>query len=208
MFCVITGITVVFASDTGHIYNVAVRPIPSNFLLTFHRMLIGTLDCRLSGRGSSFHYIGPEHLGLSKATLCASSGRWFHSSVYGDCRLPGGPFIFGDLRANDWAGRVDLLFRIEPSSLSPWIHRLVRSQQGTAWVIPEQPTAECVECVRQSSRDLDQPNAPDVYLGPTQRLRNTIPRVRIPWRSCWLREPHHIPVRSPFCKQYGCCEDQ
>lgn len=86
MFCVITGITVVFASDTGHIYNVAVRPIPSNFSLTFHRMLIGTLDCRLSGRGSSFHYIGPEHLGLSKATLCASSGRWFHSPVYGDCR--------------------------------------------------------------------------------------------------------------------------
>ena len=103
MFCVIIGITVVFASDTGHIYNVAVRPSfrPSHQPLALPSHANGTLDCRIFGRGPSFHYIGPEHVGLSKATLCASSGRWLHSPVYGDCRWPGDSSVHGDsLRAN------------------------------------------------------------------------------------------------------------
>lgn len=46
------------------------------------------LDCRISGCGPCFYHIGPQHLGLSTASLCASCWGWFYSFVHGDGRYP------------------------------------------------------------------------------------------------------------------------
>ena len=78
---------------------------------------------------------------------------------------------------------MDFLFRIEPPSLAPWLHRFVCPQQRTAWILPKQSTPGAQRVRKPSGDNLDRPNASHVYVSPTQWLRDLVARVRVPGRT-------------------------
>lgn len=154
-----------------------------------HGILMMTLDRWLSGRGPGLLDLGSQLPGLPKSSLSTSCRGWIHPFVHGNCT-----WFFFFFFSTPWCLRVyaiadfetdcmDFLFRIEPPSLAPWLHRFVCPQQRTARIVPKESTPDAQRVRQPPGNDLDRSNASHVYIGPTQWLRNLVARVRLPGRS-------------------------
>lgn len=149
-----------------------------------HGILIMTLDRWLSGRGPGLLDLGSQLPGLPKASLSTSRRGWFHPFVHGDCTwFFNSMFVCACAIADLETDCMDFLFRIEPPSLAPWLHRFICPQQRTARIVPKQSTPGAQRVRQPPGNDLDRSNASHVYIGSTQWLRNLVARVRLPGRS-------------------------
>ena len=87
--------------------------------------------------------------------------------------------------------RMDLLLWLYPASLPPRLHRLLcPSQRPTEPFDPQFPLTErywpnrLPRLTSRNDRREQQRCAKPLHLGPAQRLRDLVPRLRLPWWSC------------------------
>lgn len=101
---------------------------------------------------------------------------------------------------------MDLLLWFYTSSYPPKLHRLFCPPQRTTRVDAQQPPHLTSLRQRQSRNNTYQLSCtPNVHISTTQRLRDFITRLRLPWRPCrpaiesatfWTRKQISITCRS------------